>query len=60
MHKSGKTVLITGANTGLGLESAKRLLAAGASVIVTARSQGKVRTDVFQMFGFTMYSISEG
>ena len=54
MHKSGKTVLITGANTGLGLESAKRLLAAGASVIVTARSQGKVRTDVFQMFGFTM------
>ena len=37
----GQTILITGANTGLGLESAKRLAAAGASLIVTARSQAK-------------------
>ena len=29
----GRTILITGANTGLGLESAKRLSAAGATVI---------------------------
>lgn len=38
---TGTTILITGANTGLGLESAKRLASAGANVIVTARSQSK-------------------
>ncbi len=38
----GSTFIITGANTGLGLESAKRLAAAGGRVVVTARSQGKV------------------
>jgi NAD(P)-dependent dehydrogenase (short-subunit alcohol dehydrogenase family) len=38
---SGTNVVITGANTGLGLESGKRLFAAGATVIVTARSQSK-------------------
>jgi len=38
---AGKTVLITGANTGLGLESAKRLAAGGARIIVTARSKEK-------------------
>jgi NAD(P)-dependent dehydrogenase (short-subunit alcohol dehydrogenase family) len=37
----GETVLITGANTGLGLESAKRLAAAGASIVLTARSKAK-------------------
>ena len=36
-----KTVLITGGNTGLGLESAKRLAAAGANVIVTTRTDSK-------------------
>lgn len=37
----GKTVLITGGTTGLGLESAKRLAKAGARIIVTARSNSK-------------------
>ena len=37
----GKTILITGANTGLGLESAKRLAAGGATIVVTARSKEK-------------------
>lgn len=47
----GKTVLITGANTGLGLESAKRLLAAGARVVVTARTQAKVDATVAKLQG---------
>eukprot|EP00316_Scyphosphaera_apsteinii_P015873 CAMPEP_0119302440 /NCGR_PEP_ID=MMETSP1333-20130426/4031_1 /TAXON_ID=418940 /ORGANISM="Scyphosphaera apsteinii, Strain RCC1455" /LENGTH=383 /DNA_ID=CAMNT_0007304787 /DNA_START=29 /DNA_END=1180 /DNA_ORIENTATION=+ len=37
----GTTIVITGANTGLGLESAKRLAAADARVVVTARTQVK-------------------
>ena len=36
-----KTILITGGNTGLGLESAQRLAAAGATVIVTTRTDAK-------------------
>ena len=38
---SGTTMLITGANTGLGLESAKRLASAGARVVVAGRSAPK-------------------
>jgi NAD(P)-dependent dehydrogenase (short-subunit alcohol dehydrogenase family) len=37
----GQTILITGGNTGLGLESAKRLAAAGAHVVITVRSDAK-------------------
>lgn len=37
----GTTILITGANTGLGLESAKRLAAGGARILVTARTKAK-------------------
>jgi len=36
-----QVILITGANTGLGLESAKRLAAAGATLVLTARSETK-------------------
>ena len=37
----GKTVLITGGNTGLGRESAARLARGGATVVLTARSEAK-------------------
>ncbi|KAJ1449510.1 hypothetical protein M885DRAFT_535239 [Pelagophyceae sp. CCMP2097] len=39
---AGDTVLVTGGNTGLGLETAKRLAAAGATVVLTARTRDKV------------------
>jgi len=39
----GRIVVITGGNTGLGLESAKRLASAGATVVLTARSDDKGR-----------------
>ncbi|ORY28418.1 NAD(P)-binding protein [Rhizoclosmatium globosum] len=35
----GKTILITGGNTGLGLETAKQLAGHGATVMLTARSE---------------------
>jgi NAD(P)-dependent dehydrogenase (short-subunit alcohol dehydrogenase family) len=38
---TNKVVLITGGNTGLGLESGKRLAASGATVILTTRSVAK-------------------
>ena len=37
----GKVIVITGASTGLGLESAKRLAVAGATLVLTARSVEK-------------------
>ena len=40
---SGQTVVITGANRGLGLEMARQLHSAGAHVIGTARNPGKAK-----------------
>ena len=37
---SGRTAVVTGANGGLGFESAKALAGAGAHVIMAARKQG--------------------
>lgn len=37
----GKLIVITGGNTGLGLESGKRLAAAGATIVLTSRNQVK-------------------
>ncbi len=44
MH--GKTVVITGANTGIGLEAAREMARRGARVIMTARSEAKGRAAV--------------
>ncbi len=40
----GKTAVVTGANGGLGLESAKAIAGAGAHVVMAARNQGKADT----------------
>jgi NAD(P)-dependent dehydrogenase (short-subunit alcohol dehydrogenase family) len=48
----GKTIVITGATAGLGLESAKRLAAGGANVILTSRSdyKGQQAVDVVKSY----------
>lgn len=42
MNIEGKTILITGGGSGIGLESAKQFLAEGANVIITGRNQAKL------------------
>lgn len=47
--QSGKTVIITGANSGLGYESALALAGKGARVVLACRDQAKGRTAVEQI-----------
>lgn len=42
MNIKGKTILITGGASGIGLESAKQFLAEGLKVIITGRNQAKL------------------
>lgn len=44
MNIQGKTVLITGGASGIGLEAARQFLAGGARVIITGRNQAKLDT----------------
>jgi NAD(P)-dependent dehydrogenase (short-subunit alcohol dehydrogenase family) len=48
----GKTIVITGASTGLGLESAKRLACGGANLILTARNQTKGESAVNAVYQY--------
>ena len=41
--QSGRTAIVTGANSGLGLATARELARAGAAVWLTGRSEAKVR-----------------
>jgi uncharacterized oxidoreductase len=43
MKTSGNTILITGGTSGIGYELARRLVALGNTVIVTGRSQAKLK-----------------
>lgn len=42
MDIKGKTILITGGSSGMGLESARQFLAEGAKVIITGRNEAKL------------------
>jgi NAD(P)-dependent dehydrogenase (short-subunit alcohol dehydrogenase family) len=46
---SGRTILVTGATTGIGRETARALAAAGASVVITARSDDKGEATVAKL-----------
>ena len=46
---SGRTALVTGATTGIGKETARALAAAGASVVITARTDEKGETAVAEL-----------
>ena len=47
--QSGRTVLVTGANSGLGLITARELARAGATVVLTAREPGKCDSAVAEI-----------
>jgi NAD(P)-dependent dehydrogenase (short-subunit alcohol dehydrogenase family) len=49
--QTGRTFIVTGANSGLGLETARQLAAKGADVIMTARSEAKGRAAVASIGG---------
>jgi NAD(P)-dependent dehydrogenase (short-subunit alcohol dehydrogenase family) len=46
---SGQTVLITGANTGIGLATGRALAARGASILLACRSEAKARAVIEQI-----------
>jgi NAD(P)-dependent dehydrogenase (short-subunit alcohol dehydrogenase family) len=46
MNLTGKIAIVTGGYTGIGLETTKTLAAAGATVIVPARSMGKAKENL--------------
>lgn len=48
---SGRTAIVTGANSGIGLETAKALAAAGARVVLAVRDVKKGETAAAAMFG---------
>jgi len=56
----GKTIVITGGTTGLGLESAKRLALGGANIIITARTPQKGELAVRAVQEYVSSSTSNG
>lgn len=57
IHLSGKIAIVTGGNTGIGLETTKTLAAAGATVIVPARDTNKARVNLSGIAGVELESM---
>jgi NAD(P)-dependent dehydrogenase (short-subunit alcohol dehydrogenase family) len=53
--QSGRTAVVTGGNTGLGLETAKVLAARGATVVIAARDRAKAERAISAIGGDTSY-----
>ena len=53
---NGKTVIVTGASSGIGEATAKEFLSKGAKVILVARSESRMH-DSFKDFNQDLYSI---
>ncbi len=51
-HAKDKVIMITGSNTGIGKETAKQLLAAGATVIMACRSESRAKDAMEDIFHF--------
>lgn len=51
MKTSGKTVLITGAGTGIGLEAARQLAARGSRVLMVARDAARLEQEASKLHG---------
>jgi NAD(P)-dependent dehydrogenase (short-subunit alcohol dehydrogenase family) len=57
IHLEGKTVIVTGGNSGLGLETTRTLASAGARVVVPARSREKAASALQNMKGVELESL---
>jgi NAD(P)-dependent dehydrogenase (short-subunit alcohol dehydrogenase family) len=55
---TGKTALVTGANSGIGFETARALCEAGAAVIVAARDEEKASDAARRISGLTGTSVT--
>ena len=56
MRLTGKTVLVTGAGTGMGLEAAKQLTALGNRVIMVARNGARLETEAAGLHNASPYA----
>jgi NAD(P)-dependent dehydrogenase (short-subunit alcohol dehydrogenase family) len=57
IHLEGRTVVVTGGNSGLGLETTRTLASAGARVVVPARSREKAASALQNMKGVELESL---